>query len=99
MGNHIRLIASDGHELGAWLAEPAGTPRAGLVVLQEIFGVTGHIRAVTDSFAAAGKVGVIRYCWGGALADLAGCRGTPDDPGGPVIGAAQECEVKETGAK
>jgi carboxymethylenebutenolidase len=54
MGETIRLRATDGHELDGWLARPAGSPRGGLVVLQEIFGVNGHIRRVTESFAAEG---------------------------------------------
>lgn len=54
MGEVIRLTATDGHALDGYLARPAGPPRAGLVVLQEIFGVNAHIRQVTDGFAAAG---------------------------------------------
>lgn len=54
MSQHIQLQAADGHKSGAYLAEPSGTPKAGLVVLQEIFGVTAHIRSVADSFAKAG---------------------------------------------
>ncbi len=127
----ISLTASDGHQLQAYVARPEGTPRAGLVVLQEIFGVNEHIRSVADGFAAdgylavapamfdraepgvelgyedftqarsyvekitrddwvkdiaaaadyaraAGKVGAVGYCWGGALADLAACHGLVD---------------------
>jgi carboxymethylenebutenolidase len=54
MGEITRLTAADGHAFDGWLARPAGKPRAGLVVLQEIFGVNRHIRNVTESFAAAG---------------------------------------------
>ena len=39
MGKMIRLKARDGHELDAYVAEPKGAPRGGLVVVQEIFGV------------------------------------------------------------
>lgn len=35
-------------------ARPAGPPRGGLIVAQEIFGVTPHIRSVADRFAAMG---------------------------------------------
>ena len=58
MGMNIDLTASDGHRLAAYLAEPAGKPRGGIVVIQEIFGVTRHIRAVTDQYAAAGFLAV-----------------------------------------
>ncbi|HUL08724.1 MAG TPA: dienelactone hydrolase family protein [Candidatus Acidoferrum sp.] len=54
MGNWIKLTASDKHEFDAYLATPAGKPRGGIVVVQEIFGVNHHMRAVTDRFAAAG---------------------------------------------
>src|SRR5665213_4375110 len=54
MGNRVELTASDGHRLSAYLAEPAGNSRGGIVVIQEIFGVTNHIRAVADQYAAAG---------------------------------------------
>jgi len=127
MGQTIELKTSDGHRLSAYLAEPAGKPRGGIVVIQEIFGVNRHIRAVADQYAAAGyraiapavfdrvergvdvpytdmargfgymkamdndlvmqdlqaaidhvaaagKVGVVGYCWGGTMAYLAAAR-------------------------
>ena len=51
MGDRFRLRAADGHELGAYRAAPSGRPRGGIVVLQEIFGVNSHIRAIADGFA------------------------------------------------
>jgi carboxymethylenebutenolidase len=54
MGHAIDLTAADGHRLSGYLAEPHGKARGGIVVVQEIFGVTRHIRAVSDQFAAAG---------------------------------------------
>ena len=127
MGSTIDLKASDGHRLTAYLAEPSGKPRGGIVVIQEIFGVTRHIRAVADQYAAAGflaiapalfdriqpgidvpytdiqtgfaymqklqndqvmldvraavdrvaaagRVGVVGFCWGGTMAYLAAAR-------------------------
>jgi carboxymethylenebutenolidase len=127
MGKMIDLTAADGHKLSAYRADPAGKPRGGIVVIQEIFGVTRHIRAVADQYAAAGflavapalfdrvernvdvpytdmakgfgymqalnndqvmldvqagiarvraagKVGVVGYCWGGTVAYLAAAR-------------------------
>jgi carboxymethylenebutenolidase len=54
MGTWIELAAADGARLSAYRADPAGTPRGGIVVAQEIFGVNGHIRSVCDSYAAEG---------------------------------------------
>ena len=54
MGKHFSLTAADSHKLGAYRADPAGKPKGGIVVIQEIFGVNRHMRAVTDRFAAAG---------------------------------------------
>jgi carboxymethylenebutenolidase len=58
MGTFQTLMARDGHEFQAYLAAPAGTPRGGVVVVQEIFGVNHHIRAVTDDYAAQGYVAI-----------------------------------------
>jgi carboxymethylenebutenolidase len=122
----VVLSTEDGHSLDAYVAHPEGAPKGGIVVIQEIFGLTGHIRSMTEQFAAAGyltiapamfdrvnkntvldyvdfdtaretmakldrdqsvldmkaateyaasagKVGIIGFCWGGAMADLAGC--------------------------
>jgi len=48
------LTASDGHKLDAYVARPSGNPIAGLVVIQEIFGVNSHIRSIADSYANDG---------------------------------------------
>ena len=56
MGTTIDIETTDGHKLTGYRAEPSGDPRGGLVVIQEIFGVNSHIRAVADGFAAEGYV-------------------------------------------
>jgi carboxymethylenebutenolidase len=58
MGQMITLSADDAHSFGAYRADPAGTPRGGIVVIQEIFGVNSHIRDVADGYAAAGYLAV-----------------------------------------
>lgn len=58
MGQMITLKASDGHSFGAYRADPAGSPKGAIVVIQEIFGVNSHIRNVTDRFAQEGYVAI-----------------------------------------
>ena len=58
MGTMIQLNTSGMHCIGAYVARAAGKPRGGIVVVQEIFGVNAHIRAVTDRFAAAGYTAI-----------------------------------------
>ena len=50
MGKQFTLTTTDKHSLGAYRADPAGTPKGGIVVIQEIFGVNQHIRAMCDRF-------------------------------------------------
>jgi len=122
----VQLKAADGHAFEAFRAAPKGKARGGIVVVQEIFGITSHIeevarqyaragyvaiapalfdrverkavfpyteggkgrviveqlkreqtlldlRASIDALASSGKVGLVGYCWGGALAWLAAC--------------------------
>jgi carboxymethylenebutenolidase len=58
MGEFVTLTALDGHKLGAYVARPGGDPIAGLVVVQEIFGVNAHIRSVTDGYAKDGFLAI-----------------------------------------
>jgi carboxymethylenebutenolidase len=58
LGTAISLTASDGHRLGAYRADPSGAPQGGVVVVQEIFGVNHHIRAVCDRLAGAGYAAI-----------------------------------------
>lgn len=50
----ITLTAADGFSCSAYVAQPPGAARGAIVVLQEVFGVNSHIRAVADGYAAAG---------------------------------------------
>jgi carboxymethylenebutenolidase len=58
VGHDIKLTASDHFELGGYRADPAGAPKAAVVVIQEIFGVNHHIRAICDRFAGNGYVAI-----------------------------------------
>ncbi len=53
----ITLDTPDG-PMAAFRAQPVGEPRGGVVVVQEAFGLTGHIGRVTQALASAGFVGV-----------------------------------------
>jgi carboxymethylenebutenolidase len=54
----ITLTAADGFAVSAYVCEPSGKPKGGIVVLQEIFGVNAHIRDVADGYAAAGYLAI-----------------------------------------
>ena len=54
MGKHFTLTANDQHQLGAYRADAKGPAKGGIVVIQEIFGVNHHIRAVCDRLAEEG---------------------------------------------
>jgi carboxymethylenebutenolidase len=58
MGDTVKLTADDGHSYDAYVARPKGQPKAGLVVVQEIFGVNEHVRRVADGFAEDGYLAV-----------------------------------------
>lgn len=48
------LQTDDAFQLPVWVAQPEQPPRAGVIVLQEIFGLTGHITYVCERLAEAG---------------------------------------------
>ena len=58
MGDFIQLTAGDGAQIAGYKAEPSGTAKGGVVVIQEIFGLNHHIHAVCDRFAAEGYLAV-----------------------------------------
>jgi carboxymethylenebutenolidase len=58
LGKHLSLVASDSFKLGAYRADPGGAAKGGIVVIQEIFGVNHHIRAVCDRLAGMGYAAI-----------------------------------------
>jgi carboxymethylenebutenolidase len=54
MAETIELSAPDGHRFSVYRATPADTPRGGVVIVQEIFGLTRHICDVAEQYAAQG---------------------------------------------
>ncbi len=112
MGEWIDLKAADGHELGAYVARPAGEPIAGLVVVQEIFGVNEHIRSVANGWASDGFLAVAPALFdrfergvdlgyeGADLQKAMSFRPTLDPAKGVIdVAAAMDFTKKETGKK
>jgi carboxymethylenebutenolidase len=52
------LMARDGHAFRAYIARPHGRIRGAVIIVQEIFGLTAHIRRVADSYASDGYLTV-----------------------------------------
>ena len=57
MGERITITTPDG-AFEAYLARPASSPAAAIVVIQEIFGVNAVMREITDGLAAQGYLAV-----------------------------------------
>ena len=54
MNGIIEITAKDNHKFSAYISQPSGKPKAGIVIIQEIFGVNAHIKEVTDLYASKG---------------------------------------------
>jgi carboxymethylenebutenolidase len=55
----VLIQAADEGQFSAYLAEPKGAAKApGIIVIQEIFGINGTIRAICDDYAAQGYVAI-----------------------------------------
>lgn len=53
-GEMVQMQMSDGQAIGVYQVQPKGERKGGLVLVQEIFGVTEHIREQADSYADEG---------------------------------------------
>jgi len=54
MGERIRLTTTDGFSLNAYKAMPAGKPKGGVVLLQEVWGLNNWIRSEAERYAKEG---------------------------------------------
>ena len=54
MNKFLEIVAKDNHRFSAYISQPSGKPKAGIVIIQEIFGVNKHIKEVTDLYASKG---------------------------------------------
>lgn len=95
MGTKTRLNSADGFEFAAYEAMPEGRPRAGLVVIQEIFGVNGHIREVADGYAGEGYAVVAPQIFDRAEPDVE-LGYTEADMGRGIELAFQELQMQNT---
>lgn len=89
MGDWIRLTARDGHEFAAYLAEPAGTPRGGLVVAMEMYGVNDYLKGVCDRWAEDGYRAIAPALWDRFERGLT----LPYDEAGSVRGKAMSRDI------
>ena len=78
MGQKLTLTTSDNHKLGAYRADPTGQPKGAIVVIQEIFGVNHHIRAMCDRFAGIGYAAIAPAVFDRFVRDFE-CGYTPDE--------------------
>jgi carboxymethylenebutenolidase len=53
-GTTAQITAQDGHTLGCWMQPAQGGPRGGLVILQEIFGVTDQLKGLARRYSELG---------------------------------------------
>lgn len=90
MGQFVQLIAADGTQIPAWVAQPEGPVRGALVVAQEIFGVNAHIRAVTERLAARGFVAIAPALFTRLEPDVQLGYGAEDMARGKALKAAAE---------
>jgi carboxymethylenebutenolidase len=78
LGKQFTLTAADQHRFGAYRADPQGSAKGGVVVIQEIFGVNRHIRAVCDRLASEGYVALAPALFDRAEPNFE-CGYTPDE--------------------
>jgi carboxymethylenebutenolidase len=58
-GSNIELTAADGHRLAAYKVVPECQPKGGVVILQEIFGMTDQMKRCADRYAEAGYISIL----------------------------------------
>lgn len=90
MATMVQLMAQDGVQCPAYVAQPAGTARGAVVVLQEIFGVNSHIRGVADGFAQQGYLAIAPALFHRVQPDVALGYGPDDIARGRALKAAAE---------
>ncbi len=59
MGSYIDIPAADGGSFKAYLALPAAGTGPGMVMLQEIFGISPYMKSIADLYAEEGYVAIV----------------------------------------
>jgi carboxymethylenebutenolidase len=67
----IELTAGDGHKFSAYRADPDGTPKGAVIIVQDCFGIDPHIRKLVDEFAAKGYVAIAPALFDSVKTDVA----------------------------
>ncbi len=67
----IELTAGDGHKFSAYRADPDGTPKGAVVVVQDCFGINPQIRRIADEFAAKGYLAIAPSLFDSVKTDVA----------------------------
>lgn len=58
MSHFETLMARDGHSFRAYMVSPPSHARGAVIIVHEVFGLTAHIRTLTDSYAAEGYLAI-----------------------------------------
>jgi carboxymethylenebutenolidase len=92
-GSMVQLTAADGQHLDCWMHPAQGARTGGMVILQEIFGVTDQLKSVARRYAALGYDAAIP-----ALFDRLGGKGQviPFDKGAPGRDMMMASKLSET---
>ncbi len=71
MSELTNIERPDGKTCPCYLAQPEGTPRGGIVVIQEWWGLNDQIKATADRFAKEGYLAIVPDLYRGKLATAA----------------------------
>lgn len=85
-------VDHNGMKVMGYLAEPAGTPKAGLIVIQEWWGLTDDIKAIADRYAAEGYLAFAPDLYHGKVA------GEPDEARKYVMALERDLAAREIDA-
>ncbi|RJQ07729.1 MAG: dienelactone hydrolase family protein [Dehalococcoidia bacterium] len=85
-------VDHNGMKVMGYLAEPAGTPKAGLIVIQEWWGLTDDIKAIADRYAAEGYLAFAPDLYHGKVA------GEPDEARKYAMAMEREVASREIDA-